>query len=153
MTAKGNIAKLISTTLVTNDSAPPYPFAHQFKQTTALESEGCPHRPTHSSNITPGLQPSGDIILSLDKGRLLYPPYLYSSLAFLVYWIRCPICSPTAIVSVRTDTGAVSFFKRDGPSQTLPFLRRKDLASSWSAILPLSTIVTITMPSLLTKTF
>ena len=56
MTAKRNVAKLISTTLVTNDSAPPYPFAHQLKQTTSLKSEGCPHRPTHSGNITPGLQ-------------------------------------------------------------------------------------------------
>ena len=66
MPAKRNVAKLTSTTLVTNDSAPPYPFAHQFKQTTALESEGCPHRPTHSGNITPGLQPSGDTWFSED---------------------------------------------------------------------------------------
>lgn len=50
----------------------------------------------------------------LHKGRLLYPPYLYSSTAFLVYWIRHPICSSTSIVSVRTDTDAVSFFKCDG---------------------------------------
>ena len=66
MTAKRNIAKLISTTLVTKDSAAPYPFAHQLKQTTALESEGCPHHPTHSGNITQGLQPSGDTWFSKD---------------------------------------------------------------------------------------
>ena len=66
MTAKRNVAKLTSTTLVTNDRAPPYPFAHQFKQTTALVSEGCPHRPTHSGNITPGLQPSCDTWFSED---------------------------------------------------------------------------------------
>ena len=71
MTAKRNVAKLIYTTLVTNDSAPPYPFAHQLKQTTALGSEGCPHRPTHSGNITPGLQPSGDTWFSEDMGVVI----------------------------------------------------------------------------------
>ena len=68
MTAKRNVAKLTSTTVVTNDRAPPYPFAHQFKQTTALESEGCPHRPHRAvTSITPGLQPSGDTWFSEDK--------------------------------------------------------------------------------------